>query len=153
MPALASFLGLVYGDAAPLSGIPRGMSRNGRRAALADLVNHLKTQGAGLPWPEFLDGHRGRDFRRRGNDPKRNSQDSLEELLCHIGLLDLGDPRLLGYVLAQHRAPGSPAANGSGTGAARAGALFRTVPPGGRDPAEQPGAPLSPTSDMHAPQS
>ena len=77
-PALATFLGLVYGSSVADSGMPRGIAWNGRRAALADLISHFKSRG-NARWPTFLAEHKGRDFRYRGDGPKRHSRDTLEE--------------------------------------------------------------------------
>ena len=70
-PALAGFLGLVYGASVPDNGIPTGVAWIGRRAALAVLINRVRSRDGDNLWPSFLAAHGDRAFRCRGNGPKR----------------------------------------------------------------------------------
>ena len=145
--ALSNFLGIVYGSVVPEDGIPSSIVWNGRRAALASLVTFLRSLDRSSAWNDFLTGRGGQSLRRKGSDPRRQTQDTLEELLCSIGLMRLDDTRLRGREGELHGGREDPPAT-EHPEAGSAGPPFRLVPAAGA-PAHGAAAPppMSPTSD------
>ena len=142
--ALSRFLGLVYGPVVPDDGVPGNVAWNGRRAALANLVSFVRARDQKHAWPTFIAEHKDQSLRLKGSDPRRRSQDSLEEFLCEIQLLDMGDPRLEGHEGARDGACDA-ADRSEGPEAGPVGPPFRFVPPASPDDVPLP--PASPTSD------
>lgn len=89
----ACCLGEMYGGTIPDDGYPDWAAPwDGRRAALASVVNYLQGKEAtSTAWKKFLESE---GTHMRGHDPQRHTRDTVEEFLCSQGILEMGDPRL-----------------------------------------------------------